>query len=252
MNGKAAISYQLYFSRNFPDLARQCRMLRDIGYAFAEPFGGLIGDISALERALKDNGLAAPTCHIGLPSLRQDCDSVIAKLKTIGCGFGIAPAPPPDERVQDKAGWQRFGAELSGYAKRFNDAGLKFGWHNHHVEFAAMPDGTVALESVLGDNPNVLWQVDFAWIIRGKADPLRWIARYKDRVAAFHVKDIAADGECADEDGWADVGAGTVDFAKLLPAMRGTAANVWVAEHDNPKDDARFARRSLAAMKSWS
>ena len=77
------------------------------------------------------------------------------------------------------------------------------------------------------------------------------IKRYHDRVTSFHVKDLARPGENANEDGWADVGHGVLDWKALLPVMRDTPADVWVLEHDNPSDDARFARRAFAAVQSW-
>jgi sugar phosphate isomerase/epimerase len=65
------------------------------------------------------------------------------------------------------------------------------------------------------------------------------------------VKDLAAEGQLVDEDGWADVGHGIMNWAALLPVMQETSADVWVLEHDNPSDDARFASKSIAAVKSW-
>ena len=97
----------------------------------------------------------------------------------------------------------------------------------------------------------VKWQVDIAWVIRGQQDPATWIKRYQDRVFSFHVKDLAAEGQNVDEDGWADVGHGVIDWAALLPVMRACDAPVWTLEHDNPSDDARFASRAFATVKSW-
>ena len=58
-------------------------------------------------------------------------------------------------------------------------------------------------------------------MIRGGADPLQWIAHLRsDRITAVHVKDIAPAGENADEDGWADVGHGTVDWKALMAALK--------------------------------
>ncbi|MBP0650227.1 hypothetical protein J8J40_24585, partial [Mycobacterium tuberculosis] len=112
--------YQLYSSRNFPDLARQCAMLAKIGYKHVEPFGGLFGDIDALEKALKDNGLTAPTAHISLQMLRDDFDGTLAKLKRIGVTCPIVPAVPPAERTQPHHGWEKLGAELTALAHRFH------------------------------------------------------------------------------------------------------------------------------------
>ena len=79
--------------------------------------------------------------------------------------------------------------------------------------------------------------MDVAWVIRGGADPLKWIADYGQRINAVHVKDIAPAGENADEDGWADVGHGTVDWRGLIKTLKEkTPAKFYVMEHDNPSD----------------
>ena len=64
------------------------------------------------------------------------------------------------------------------------------------------------------------------------------------------MKDIAPAGQNADEDGWADVGQGTVDWKALMAALRGIGVKHFVMEHDNPKDDVRFATRSIATAKT--
>ncbi len=246
-----AISYQLYSSRNFPDLARQAAMLAGLGIRHVEPFGGLFADPAALKDVLAQNGLTAPTGHVGAPTWRTDFDGAARALSALGVETAFMPAVPADERVQDRDGWQRVGAELAGYAKRLADHGIKFGWHNHAFEMVKLPDGSMPLEWILGDDEDVLWQVDIAWAARGNQDPAALIRRYRDRIVSFHVKDIAPQGECADEDGWADVGHGTLDWSGLLPVMREAAAPVWVLEHDNPNDDVRFASRSFRTVSSW-
>ena len=64
------------------------------------------------------------------------------------------------------------------------------------------------------------------------------------------MKDIAAPGSNADEDGWADLGQGTVEWGRLMAALTKTPVKHFVLEHDNPKDHARFAERSSAAAKT--
>ena len=67
-----------------------------------------------------------------------------------------------------------------------------------------------------------------------------------------HVKDIAPAGENANEDGWADVGHGTMDWDALYAAAKQfTNARYFVMEHDNPADVDRFASRSIATVNAW-
>ena len=90
-----------------------------------------------------------------------------------------------------------------------------------------------------------------AWVVRGGADPIQWIKDHKSRIIAAHVKDIAPMGKNTDEDGWADVGHGTIDWKSLLNTLRDIGVTNFVMEHDNPTDHARFARRALASVKSY-
>ena len=93
--------------------------------------------------------------------------------------------------------------------------------------------------------------MDVAWVVKGNADPLAWIEAHGDRITTAHVKDIAPLGEKADEDGWADVGDGVMDWTSLMAALRAAGTDLFVAEHDNPSDWRRFASRSIDAFKSY-
>ncbi len=133
--------------------------------------------------------------------------------------------------------------------KPIRDAGLGYGWHNHDFEFSALPDGTLPIEHLAAASPEIDLELDLAWIYVAGHDPVTWIERFTGRILAAHMKDRAPEGENADEDGWADVGHGVMNWTAIAAALK--AANVprFILEHDNPSDVARFARRSLATVK---
>ena len=97
-----------------------------------------------------------------------------------------------------------------------------------------------------------MWEADLAWVVRGGADPRHWIELYRGRIPLVHVKDIAPAGDNADEDGWADVGAGIMPWSELWPRCVAAGAETMIAEHDNPSDFDRFARVSAMAMRSYT
>ncbi len=247
-------SYQLYSSRNFPPLADTLKMLAEAGYTGVEGYGALYADpgkVAELVANLKGSGLAMPTGHFSLDMLENDPARVLEIARAVGIERVYCPYLVAENRPADRAGWVAFGRRLQQASQPYRDAGLGFGWHNHDFEFKALPDGTLPQEAIFEGGPDLEWEADIAWVIRGGVDPLDWIDRHGARITAVHVKDIAPAGENADEDGWADVGQGTVDWRALMEALRGTPAKHFVMEHDNPADDARFARRSLDAAKTY-
>jgi sugar phosphate isomerase/epimerase len=155
-------------------------------------------------------------------------------------------------RPTDASGWTKFGEQLARIGEKVTGAGLTFGYHNHDFEFVPLPDGRYPMDVLLDAAPEIACEADIAWIVRGGADPFPWLEKQGSRIIAVHLKDLAPPGENADEDGWADVGQGTMPWQRLLDTVRGkTRAGYFVVEHDNPKDIARFARRSMAAVRSY-
>ncbi len=227
-------------------------MVAGLGYTQVEGYGALYADdaaVAGLEKGLKATGLAMPTGHFSLEMCRDTPEKVLEIAKALNMKAVIVPFIAPDQRPRDAAGWTAFGKMLASVGQPFRDAGLKFGYHNHDFEYLATDAGALPIDLILAADPRLMLEFDVAWAVRAGADPLKTIAKYGSRVMAAHVKDIAAAGENADEDGWADVGHGTVDWATILPALRKAGCTYFVKEHDNPKDHHRFASRSIAAAR---
>ncbi len=245
-------SYQLYSSRNFPPLSDTLTMLAGLGYQDVEGFGGLYADdakLAATAAGLKATGLKMPTAHFGIDMLEGDPARVLTIARMLGIKRIYCPHLMPDQRPTDGPGWRAFGARLEAAGRPYKAAGIGFGWHNHDFEFVATPDGAIPQAEILAGGPSLEWEMDVAWVIRGGADPVQWIRRYGPRITAAHVKDIAPAGENTDEDGWADVGHGAVDWASMMAALRAVGCKHFVMEHDNPSDHARFAKRSILALR---
>lgn len=247
-------SYQLYSSRNFPPMAETFRMLAAAGYGAVEGYGALYADdaaVAATREGLAETGLKMPTGHFSLAMLENEPDKVLEIARSLGMERIYCPYLMPDDRPTDAAGWREFGARLERAGAPVRAAGLGFGWHNHDFEFVTLPGGTTPQEEIFLGGPSLEWEMDVAWVVRGGADPLDWIARHQSRITAAHVKDIAPKGEKTDEDGWSDVGEGIVDWRRILPILRAAGVRHFIMEHDNPKDHARFATRSIAAAKGY-
>jgi sugar phosphate isomerase/epimerase len=240
------ISIQLYSLRLAGDLDQQLDIVAELGFRRVETIGGHLADAAQSRAKLDARGLAAETGHVGMADLRTRPDWVLEQARVLGLRHLFMPAVPPEERQQPAERWRAVGLELARQAERFAAAGLPLGYHNHDWEIRPFADGTTPLEHLFaaaGSAP-LSWEADLAWLVRGGADPKAWLARYGDRLVATHVKDVAAKGGNLDEDGWADVGSGILDWRELWPEAVARGARWMVLEHDKPSDARRFARAS--------
>ena len=247
------LSYQLYSSRNFQPLPDTLKMLAGLGYSQVEGYGGLFTDdaaIDALRRDLDANGLHMATAHFGLDMVRGAPDRALDIAGRLGVEAVFVPFLVPDDRPKDAVGWRAFGKTLNTLGEPFRNAGLDFGWHNHDFEFEPTEAGEMPLDLILAGGGDLALELDIAWAVRGGQEPIAWIEKHAERVVAVHVKDIAPAGENADEDGWADVGHGVMDWPAIMEALGKTKARYLVMEHDNPSDHARFARRSIETVRA--
>jgi sugar phosphate isomerase/epimerase len=245
-------SFQLYSARNFQPWDKVLKLLGDAGYSQVEGFGGVYADPADLRKELDKNGLSMPTGHFSIDTLENDFDSARKIADALSIETLICPHLAVEARPDSAAGWRGFGERLAKVGARAKLAGYGFAWHNHDFEFKALADGSLPQEHILEAAPDIGWEIDVAWVVRGGADPLAWIDRHGKRIVAVHVKDIAKPGEGKDEDGWSDVGHGTMDWAGLIKALKAkTPAKYYVMEQDNPNDIERFARRSIESVKKY-
>lgn len=240
------LSFQLYSARFEPSITGFLPTLARAGYARVEGFPGVYDDPVAFRTAMDNAGLTMPTGHFPLEWVRDEPDKVKHIADVLGIDAIIVPAV--SERERDAAGWRALGEELARAGETYWADGKTFGWHNHAFEFAETETGEVPLDLILGADTRLALELDIAWVQVGGQDAATWITKYAPRLAAVHIKDIAPEGECADEDGWADVGHGIMPWPALKAQLAAEAPTaIRVMEHDKPSDATRFATRSFTA-----
>ena len=244
-------SIQLHSARLFPPVTDHLPRLAALGYTNVEPTDILYDDPAALRESLDESDLTALSGHFSLPLLEGNPDAACRIAETLGMRLLVCPFVPIEARPVVTDEWRRFGELLATIAHRLRSRGFDFAWHNHDYEFRPLQDGSLPIQHIAAD-PAVHLELDVAWVALAGVDPQPWIEGYAGRIAAIHVKDIAPRGSRADEDGWADVGTGVVPWPKLWKAAALAGVSLMVAEHDNPSDFDRFARRSIDAMRAFA
>lgn len=248
-----SVSLQLYSMRNGESFETLLPKLPAAGISKVEAYGDLFADPATFLSALEGTGVSVSGCHMGIDYIEEDPAAAVAVAKQVGAQQVFAPYLEADQRPTTADGYAELARRLDRLGQPFRDAGLTFGWHNHDFELVALPDGSIPLDVMFSAAPDLAWEADLAWVIKGGADAMTYIERYGSRIAAVHVKDIAPEGENADEDGWADLGAGTVDWTALISACRALPGDVeFILEHDNPKNPFQYAANSAQAFhKIW-
>ena len=240
---------QLYSMRDVGDQIALLAELPPLGITTVEGYDGVYSSPEAYRTAMDTNGVSMPSGHVALDDIEADFKTTMKLVSTLGMHRVFAPFLAPEHRPDTAAGWAALAGRLNAVAHQFADHGITFGWHNHDFEFVPLADGSVPMDILLTSAPDIVWEADLAWIVRANTDPLAYVRKYGDRLSAVHVKDIAAQGTNLDQDSWADLGAGTMNWADLLHVCKDASPDlIYVLEHDKPADPVAFAATSAAAF----
>jgi sugar phosphate isomerase/epimerase len=243
------IGIQMYTVRNQAraDLPGTLGQLGKIGFKEVEWWGSYSLTPAQIRALLDQNGLAAPSVHIGIPRAADGWTPIFDSAKVLGHDWIIAASPPFSPRSIDD--WKRLGAAFNEAGKRVHDAGFRFGFHNH-TEGMKSEGGVRPFEVMLGEtDPSLVsFELDIHWAYAGGADAIDLLTRYPRRFRMVHVKDSLG----APNYTQADVGKGTYPWAKIFDAASKAGIEHYFIEHDSPANPMAFAKDSyeyLAALE---
>ena len=228
------IGVQLYTVRSLAqrDLPGTLQRIAEIGYRDVE-FAGYHGRSPAeIRELLTRYGLGAPSAHVPIANLRDDWKKALDEAKAVGHEFVTIPWLGDADRASVDA-WKRVAELFNRGGAEAKAAGLRFAYHNHDFEFQRIGD-IVPFDLLLAETDPALvsFQMDIYWLVRAGHDPLAYFARHPGRFTMVHAKDSA--GPPAHR--MVDVGAGTIDFATLLPRAVSAGVEHVFVEHDQPAD----------------
>jgi len=197
-----------------------------IGYEGVE-LGPPPADISLAE--FKDHmtqiGLRVVGSHGGLQQLTDDLGTQVDYLHTMGGRYlGLSHRFASRQDVLEAA-------------RRFNEIGaacrkeaIQLLYHNHNWEFTRF-DGESAYDLLLEatDPGLVKMELDTYWVQRAGEDPVAYLKRLGERCPLLHIKDM----EAGEEQFFAEVGEGVLDWDAIFRAAAAAAGTEWlVVEQD--------------------
>jgi sugar phosphate isomerase/epimerase len=154
--------------------------------------------------------------------------------------------------------------DLKRYMEVFNKSGelcqksgMKFGYHNHHFEFAEKFDGVTVFDIILKNtDPNlVAQQLDIGNMYNGGAKALDILTQYPGRFELMHVKDeVEAPAGHAEKYESAVFGTGVIGVKDVIDMGKKMGKTVhFIVEQESyqgklPLDS---IKEDLAIMKKW-
>ena len=133
--------------------------------------------------------------------------------------------------------WKRTAADLNRIGASLQGAGIRVGYHNHNLEF--MPVGGTTGWDILWretDPGLVAFEIDLGGVATAGRDPVRFLKDTKGRVRLLHVKDTGAGNVPGFALGMtpAEVGSGTLDWARILPEAHRVGVEHYLVEQEPP------------------
>lgn len=233
----ARVGLQLYTVRDAMqrDLPGTLARVAQIGYKdveFAGYFGRTPSEIRAL---LEQNGLRAPSSHVGYPGDDAAWAKILADAKAVGHEYVTCPWIPDEVRGNTDA-YRRVAEHFNKSAQKAKDAGLRFAYHNHDFEFKPLDGGVLPFDVLLQNTDKSLvdYEMDLYWTVKGGQDPIAYMDKYPGRFTLVHVKDATA----APDRTMVEVGSGAIDFRRIFAhdADHGAHIKYYFVEHDQPAD----------------
>ena len=130
-------------------------------------------------------------------------------------------------------------AIMDAMGEKCRQAGLKFAFHNHEVEFSAI-DGKMICDILLENTrpDRVRLELDLYHMLKAHHDPLPYMETQKSRIDILHL--FTLDEKAAHP----VAGAGMLDFEGIIKKSRAIGVRYLVVEGNDLKDPMRYLRES--------
>jgi sugar phosphate isomerase/epimerase len=233
------IGLQLYSVRELlpKDYEGTLKQIAALGYQEVESAGYFDHTVPQVKAAMSAAGLHLVSAHYSHDNLAKDFDNILAFNHELGVNYLICSFPgiKDPSRLKDTSHRSvvnsftmddyRWNADqFNKFGEKVKAAGMKFGYHNHTMEFGKQ-DGVAPLDEMirLTDPSLVTFELDCGWVVVGGANPVDYIRRYPTRISMLHVKDFKHTDKPAsivDPPKAAQLGEGTLDYRPVFEAAK--------------------------------
>ena len=194
---------------------------------------------------LKSRGFVPVSAHFGYNLFEKDAAAVIRDAKTLGVKFVMVPYPPvgQDKMFSEELA-RKTAAKFNEWGEACKQAGLRFGYHPHGLEFRPTSKGggeTVFDILVRETKPEfVSFQMDVFWVYYAGQDPVKLLEKYPKRWVTMHIKDMLKGLATGVHTGGTPptakvtVGQGQIDYPAVLRTAQKIGVQHYFLEDETP------------------
>ncbi|QHT66150.1 sugar phosphate isomerase/epimerase [Rhodocytophaga rosea] len=177
-------------------------------------------------------------------------------LKEIGGGpfLQITNNARPKDRQPTTQELKDLGMLMTEIGKRTADLGITVAYHNHMNQLGETPEEVEQIMAA-SDPKYVKLLLDVAHYFQGGGDPAKAIVTYKDRIEAFHLKDVESPVPGKDDPKsyrFVELGQGKVNLPSVFAALKQVKFKSWaIVELDGVPDPVRTPLECARISKAY-
>lgn len=245
ING-TGVGIQLYTIRDAmtADPKGSLKKVSDLGFKFLELASYSDGKFygfapKEFKKIVKDLGMKIISSHTKVEAegiTVENAKKMADDHAELGVKYCVQPWVNDEDRTIEK--YKKMVGDWNEVGKIMKSVGIQFGYHNHNFEFANI-DGIVPYFDIYMkelDADLVKMELDLYWTTKAGQDPVEIFKKYPGRFPLFHMKDMSTKQDpyfTIIKDDITSVGAGVIDFKRILAAKEIAGMKYMFVEDDN-------------------
>lgn len=240
------VGLQLYSIRDAmdQDVPGSLKKVADMGYKFLEMAGYSDGKFygytpEEFKKMANDLGMEVLSSHtmVEAEGITIDNAKIMADAHAeLGVKYCVQPwVNEPDRNIES---YKKMIGDWNEVGRIMKDVGIQFGYHNHNFEFLNI-DGIVPYYDLFlpeMDADLITMEIDLYWVTKAGQDPVEMFEKYPGRFQLFHLKDMYTETPPyfdVIKDDISPVGAGLIDFKRVMAAKDLAGMKYFFVEDDN-------------------
>ena len=246
---KGPLGLQLYSLRETfkTDPTAAFNKTKDLGFKYVELTGIIPLPPEKIKEELASRGITPIGIHFGYDELKKDLPGAVEKAKGLGLKYAGVAWIPHKEAEFGEADVKKAAADFNTFGEAFKAAGIQFFYHTHGYEFRPVSEGssdTFFDMLVKETKPDLVsYEMDVFWTFLPGVDPVKLLAKYPDRWALMHLKDMrkgAVRGVFTGHAPLTDdvpIGTGQIDWPAVLKQAAKSGVKYYFIEDESPTVD---------------